>query len=92
MLSNYPRLEKFWTLKDSKHLHIHPTDTEKNELSQREKIMLTFFVSVWSGGSQDFDFIYSARALENVDKKIIANWLMDPIVPWSDQPHSFRSD
>lgn len=84
MLEPYPRLEVFWTIKDHRYLHTHPTEAEKEDLSRCEKIMLQFFYAVWTGGPQDFDFIYAARTLKEFDKKTIANWLLDPIAPWSD--------
>ena len=36
--------------------------------------------------------VYATRALDPVDRKTIANRLLDPIVPWSDRTHTFRSE
>jgi len=90
MLRQYPELLRFWKFDDNSSLHISATKEELKTLTQRQKIMLQFFIAVWSGGPQNFDFVYAARALEREDKEFVIDWFMNPAVPWSNKPHSYR--
>jgi hypothetical protein len=56
-------------------------DEDFGVLSSGQQILMTFFMSVWFGRNKDFDITRAAGVLDNSNKQIIADWLLDPFWP-----------
>ncbi|PSY35139.1 hypothetical protein C7B09_25645 [Escherichia albertii] len=78
MLEQYPDLSKYWNFEEWK-ASIKTADDLP--LSSGEKILMTFFLSVWFGRNVDFDITRAAGVLSTENKMVIANWLLDPFWP-----------
>jgi hypothetical protein len=78
MLAAYPDLAVYWDF-DAREIKVKTVDDLP--LSSGEKILMTFFMSVWSGRNADFDITRAAGVLSTENKRVIAEWFLDPFWP-----------
>ncbi|PXW50386.1 hypothetical protein DFO55_12457 [Grimontella sp. AG753] len=80
MLTSYPRLSTYWDSSENslRYLYLKKAHTS---MSHGEQIMARFFMSVWQGKNEEFDFIDAASQLDMQEKKIIVTWFADPFWP-----------
>lgn len=79
MLSLAPDLQRFWDEKE-RMAKMKSIQISLTRMDEEEGALLRFFVSVWFGTSDksDFDFIKSAKVMDEQARKIIRKWLLDP--------------
>jgi hypothetical protein len=78
MVEKYPDLAVYWDF-DRKEVKVQAADDLP--LSSGEKILMTFFLSVWFGRNVDFDITRAAGVLSTENKRVIAEWFLDPFWP-----------
>lgn len=78
MVQGYPELAKYWNF-DTREVSVKTADDLP--LSSGEKILMTFFLSVWFGRNADFDITRAAGVLSTENKRVIMSWFLDPFWP-----------
>ena len=78
MIEQYPSLSPYW---DFEKREVKVKTVADLPLSSGEKILMTFFLSVWFGRNSDFDITRAAGVLSTENKMVIAEWFMDPFWP-----------
>lgn len=78
MLEQYPNLYCYWDF-DNREVKVKTADDLP--LSSGEKILMTFFLSVWFGRNVNFDITRAAGVLSTENKMVIAQWFLDPFWP-----------
>lgn len=83
MVEHYPNLSVYWNFEKRESLikreESHCIDALP--LSSGEKILMTFFLSVWFGRNINFDITRAAGVLSTENKMVIAQWFLDPFWP-----------
>ena len=83
MLEQYPSLYCYWNFEKKESL-IKQAEShfiDDLPLSSGEKILMTFFLSVWFGRNVNFDITRAAGVLSTENKMVIAQWFLDPFWP-----------
>lgn len=81
MLDRYPRFIAYWDFND-RSVDLDAVNREIGVMSSGEQLMLQFFVSVWCGDNElGFDLIDAAKSLDDSDRKVIVDWLTNPVFP-----------
>lgn len=78
MVDQYPNLSSYW---DFEERAVKVKKADDLPLSSGEKILMTFFLSVWFGRNVDFDITRAAGVLSTENKMVIAQWFLDPFWP-----------
>lgn len=78
MIEQYPSLAPYW---DFEKREVKVKTADDLPLSSGEKILMTFFLSVWFGRNVNFDITRAAGVLSTENKQVIAEWLLDPFWP-----------
>ncbi|HDR2590989.1 TPA: hypothetical protein QCI16_004493 [Enterobacter ludwigii] len=78
MLEQFPQLAEYWDF-DNREVKVKTADDLP--LSSGEKILMTFFLSVWFGRNVDFDITRAAGVLSTENKRVIVGWFLDPFWP-----------
>lgn len=78
MVEQYPSLAPYW---DFEKREVKVKTADNLPLSSGEKILMTFFLSVWFGRNVDFDITRAAGVLSTENKMVIAQWFLDPFWP-----------
>ncbi len=78
MLEQYPDLYCYW---DFDNCEVKVKTADDIPLSSGEKILMTFFLSVWFGRNVNFDITRAAGILSTENKMVIAKWFLDPFWP-----------
>ncbi|MBD2813975.1 hypothetical protein ID850_04170 [Xenorhabdus sp. Flor] len=81
MINDYPRISMYWDWQ-IREINFYLWERDKNTLSLREKVLAQFFISVWTKSNKcDFDFIEAGLFLNKKERKLIANWILEPFWP-----------
>ena len=80
MVQAHPELAGYWDF-ETWSLQVKRVDEDFGVLSSGQQILMPFFMSVWFGRNKDFDITRAAGVLDNSNKQIIADWLLDPFWP-----------
>lgn len=80
MLKAFPLLSGYWD-ESANELRYDEMKAALGVLSRGEQIMARFYLSVWCGENEGFDFLDAAGRLDLDSKKIIINWMIDPFWP-----------
>ncbi|ECH9540604.1 hypothetical protein ABN36_18245 [Salmonella enterica subsp. enterica] len=78
MVEQYPTLAPYW---DFEKREVKVKTSADLPVSSGEKILMSFFLSVWFGRNVDFDITRAAGVLSTENKLIIAEWFLDPFWP-----------
>ncbi|NTZ48360.1 hypothetical protein FCM30_21725 [Lelliottia aquatilis] len=78
MIEQYPSLAPYW---DFEKREVKVKTADDLPLSSGEKILMTFFLSVWFGRNVNFDITRAAGVLSTENKQVIAEWLLNPFWP-----------
>ncbi|EED9388646.1 hypothetical protein AAA63_004423 [Salmonella enterica subsp. enterica] len=78
MIEQYPTLAPYW---DFEKQEVKVKTADDLPLSSGEKILMTFFLSVWFGRNVDFDITRAAGVLSTENKMVITKWFLDPFWP-----------
>lgn len=78
MIERYPDLACYWDF-EAREVKVQTVDDLP--LSSGEKILMTFFLSVWFGRDADFDITRAAGVLSTKNKLMITEWFLDPFWP-----------
>lgn len=80
MITEHPIFGRYWNEEENTLDYL----AMKNGLSGKshgEKIMGHFFLSVWRGDDEGFDFLDAAGTLDWESKRIVMTWFADPFWP-----------
>lgn len=80
MITEHPIFGRYWNEEEDK-LEYQAMKDSLNGLSHGEKIMGHFFLSVWRGDDEGFDFLDAAGTLDWESKRIVMTWFADPFWP-----------
>ena len=81
LLDGFPSLTIFWDF-ESRDCHLQALEQAIPAMSHGEQIMTRFFVAVWLGENKfDFDLIDAAATLDDAHRKLIVDWLTNPVFP-----------
>ncbi|WP_080190748.1 hypothetical protein [Salmonella enterica] len=78
MVEQYPTLAPYW---DFEKREVKVKTAADLPVSSGEKILMSFFLSVWFGRNVDFDITRAAGVLSTENKLIITEWFLDPFWP-----------
>lgn len=78
MVDQYPDLAKYW---DFEKREVKVKSADDLPLSSGEKILMTFFLSVWFNRNVNFDITRAAGILSTENKQVIAQWFLEPFWP-----------
>jgi len=78
MVSAFPDLAHYW---DFEKREVSVKSADELPLSSGERILMTFFLSVWFGRNVDFDITRAAGVLSTENKRVIMQWFLDPFWP-----------
>lgn len=78
MVEKYPNLAVYW---DFENREVKVKNTDNLPLSSGEKILMTFFLSVWFGRNVNFDITRAAGVLSAENKRVIVEWFIEPFWP-----------
>lgn len=78
MVNSYPDLASYW---DFENHAVKVKTADDLPLSSGEIILMNFFLSVWFNRNVNFDIIRAAGKLSRENKKVIAEWLLEPFWP-----------
>lgn len=80
MLQQFSLLAHYWNTQEDA-LREQDLKHDLGVLSRGEQIMALFYLSVWSGDNQGFDFLDAAGLLDTSSKRIVMTWFADPFWP-----------
>lgn len=78
MVEKHPSLSPYW---DFEKRTVKVKTADDLPLSSVEKILMSFFLSVWFGRNVDFDITRAAGVLSTENKMVITQWFLDPFWP-----------
>ncbi|EIC83131.1 hypothetical protein [Serratia sp. M24T3] len=78
MVEQFPELEGYWDFEEQA---VKVKSAEDLPLSSGEKILMTFFLSVWFNRNVNFDITRAAGYLSTENKRVITPWYMEPFWP-----------
>lgn len=78
MIEQYPDLAMYW---DFEKQEVLVSTADDLPLSSGERILMTFFLSVWFGRNVNFDITRAAGVLSTENKRVISEWFLDPFWP-----------
>lgn len=80
LISQYPNVSALWDW-DEMQMRRSAFKSSLPGLSHGEKILLRFFEMVWTHEDNGFDLADAAGVLDLKERKMIADWLVDPFWP-----------
>lgn len=78
MINKFPTLAGYW---DFDKWEVKTQTADDLPLSSGERILMSFFLSVWFARNVNFDITRAAGVLSNENKRVLAEWLLDPFWP-----------
>ena len=79
-LSAFPWLALYWDSKNNE-VDIATLKAAMGAMSHGERILASFFLSVWLGENNGFDLVEAAATLDEGNRALIAAWLQHPWWP-----------
>lgn len=80
LICQYPNVAALWDWEE-RVMRATSFDRVLPGLSHGEKILLRFFEMIWNHDNRGFDLADAAGVLDLKERKMIADWLVDPFWP-----------
>ncbi|HHT1356696.1 TPA: hypothetical protein ACTYC5_004293 [Enterobacter hormaechei] len=80
MVSQYPKVAALWDWEQMV-LRSSSFPSSLHGLSHGEVVLVRFFEMIWNHQNKGFDLADAAGVLDTKERKMIADWLLDPFWP-----------
>ena len=80
IINQYPNISALWNW-EKRELHSSSFASSLGSLSHGEVVLFRFFEMVWNHSNKGVDIADAAAVLDEKERKMIADWLLEPFWP-----------